>query len=85
MGPRKGAIAFCSIGKLGLITSDGPVSVTYPDGNTGLAWTGIQLTDSDGGNGPPVGATTWTPWPSKVGDPWSSRSPRVVAYIDDFA
>jgi hypothetical protein len=41
--PQKGAIAICSRGILGLITSDKPEEVKYSDGNTGLAWTGIQI------------------------------------------
>ena len=68
--PRKGAIAFCSIGKLGLITSDGPHEITYSDGNKGLSWTGIQLTNKHPD----------TP----VGSPWASRTPHVVGYIDDI-
>ena len=43
--PRKGAIAFCRRGYLGLIISDEPREVTYPDGNTGLSCLGIQLTN----------------------------------------
>lgn len=42
-GAQKGDIAVCSQGYLGLITSDGPQDVTYPDGNTGEAFTGIHL------------------------------------------
>jgi hypothetical protein len=51
----KGTFAVCSQGILGLITSAGPVEVTYPDGNKGEAWTGIAL------SGPNVGA----PWSSR--------------------
>ncbi len=42
-GPMKDDIAVCSQGYLGLITSDGPQTITYPDGNTGEAFTGIHL------------------------------------------
>lgn len=41
--PIKGDIAICSAGRVGLITSEEPVEITYPDGNTGVAWTGIHL------------------------------------------
>jgi len=68
MEPRKGALAFCGRNTLGLITLDAPQPVTYPDGTIGMAWVGIHLTDTIA----PVGA------------PWSSRAPRVVAYIDDL-
>lgn len=45
----KGTLAVCSRGILGLITSDGPIEVTYPDGTTGVAWTGIRLSGPDVG------------------------------------
>lgn len=48
MKPRKGAIAVCSRGILGLITSEQPEEVEYPDGNKGVAWTGIQLDHNPG-------------------------------------
>lgn len=64
--PRRGAIAYCSAGKLGLITCDEPLEVTYHDGNKGVAWIGIQLTKGI------------------IGDPWSSRTPKVVGYIEDL-
>lgn len=40
---KKGDLAFCSRGELGLVTSSKPVRVTYDDGSTGEAWTGIHL------------------------------------------
>jgi len=43
--PGRGVIAICSRGYIGLITEDEPKEVHYPDGNTGVAWVGIQLTD----------------------------------------
>lgn len=39
----RGWVALCSRSQPGLILSDGPVPVKYPDGTTGLAWTGISL------------------------------------------
>ena len=65
--PQKGALAFCSRGELGLILSDAPVLVEYPDGLKGLAWTGIHLSEA------------------KIGQPWSSREPRVVGLVKDDA
>ena len=49
----KGAIAICSRGRKGLITSDGPVEVTYEDGSKGMAWTGVHL-------GPAVLGQPWS-------------------------
>ena len=43
--PRKHALAYCSKGHLGVITSEGPESVEYPDGTKGMAWTGYHLPD----------------------------------------
>lgn len=86
--PRKGSLAYCSMNKLGLITSDGPVEVEYSDGNKGMAWVGIQLTDAD--------EETHREYAKRfnnsddnhpanfVGGPWSSRTPRVVGHIDDI-
>ena len=64
----KGALAICSLGTLGLITSDDLVKVVYDDGNEGKAWTGIHLTDKI----------------APIGNPWSSRNPRIVGHINDF-
>ena len=66
--PSNGAIAICSAGCLGLITSDCPVEVTYSDGNKATAWTGIHLTSKS----------------SAVGNPWSSKNPTVVGHINSF-
>lgn len=41
--PRKGAIAVCGAGHLGVITSDSKETVRYPDGETSTAWPGIHL------------------------------------------
>jgi hypothetical protein len=54
---------------LGLITSYTPEEVTYRDGNKGMAWTGIHLTNKVG----------------KLGAPWSSKSPRVVGRMKEYA
>lgn len=66
--PRKGAIAVCGIGALGLITADAAVEITYPDKTTGLAWTGIHLTNRR----------------APLGSAWSSRNPIVLGYIEDI-
>lgn len=42
MKPKKGAVALCSLGSLGLITENEPQEVVYPDG---MAWVGVHLTD----------------------------------------
>ena len=41
--PHRGALAVCSLGHVGLITSEKPEPVYYEDGNMGLAWKGIKL------------------------------------------
>lgn len=66
--PRKGAIAVCSIGALGLITSDAAVEITYPDNTKAAAWTGIHLTNRR----------------APLGSPWASREPIVLGYIEDI-
>jgi hypothetical protein len=79
--PRKGAIAFCSLNRLGLITSETPIEVTYNDGNKGTSWIGIQLTDGEV-NG--VGGDNGKIIQQKAGDPWMARKPKVIAYLDDI-
>ena len=78
--PKKGAIAFCSLNRLGLITSETPIEVTYNDGNKGISWVGIQLTD---GQVSGVGGDKGKIIKQKVGDPWMTRKPKVIAYLDD--
>jgi hypothetical protein len=63
---KKGTLALCSRGALGLITHDEPQRVTYPDGSKGFAYIGIHLTDKI----------------SPIGSPWSSRTPRPVAILE---
>lgn len=73
--PKKYALAYCSRGYLGYITHDDPQVVTYPDGNSALAWVGIQLTDKAPFDPNYTG-------PTGIGAPWSSRHPVVVGYLD---
>lgn len=47
MKPEKGAIAICSKGMLGLITSETPV-VKYYGETIAITWTGIQLENNVG-------------------------------------
>jgi hypothetical protein len=54
------------MGLLGIIMSDKPTRVHYPDGKLGRAWVGIHLTDGVG---------------HSIGDPWSSRAPHVVGHV----
>lgn len=79
--PKIGDIAICSVGCLGLITSDKPVEVTYNDGNKGFAYTGIQLCcHTFKGKGKDANKK-FSVYP---GDPWSSRKPKVVGSILEF-
>lgn len=41
--PRRGALAYCSEGHLGLIIDDSPQPVLYANGETALAWHGVHL------------------------------------------
>jgi len=65
MKPERGSLAICSLGCLGLITADEPQEITYPDGNKGVAYVGIHLSDKV----------------APVGSPWSSRNPRVIGKL----
>ena len=65
--PKRGSLALCGLGCLGIITESTPQVVEYKDGNKGIAWVGIHLTDKI----------------SKIGKPWSSRNPRLLADIED--
>jgi hypothetical protein len=65
---RKGTLAVCGIGCLGLITKDEPQEITYSDGNKSVAWVGIHLTDKV----------------CPIGGKWSSRNPIVVGHVDDY-
>jgi hypothetical protein len=66
--PRKGSLALCGLGCLGVITQDEPKEVVYQDGNKGFAFVGIHLTDKV----------------TKAGEKWSSRHPIVVGHVDEF-
>lgn len=72
--PKRGDLALCSAGALGLITSEAPESVTYPDGTVGYAWTGVHL-EFKNVNGRAV----------KPGDPWCSRNPQIVKRQHEIA
>ena len=43
MRPIRGSLAYCSIGDLGVILSDKPEEVVYPNGDKGMAWTGKTI------------------------------------------
>ena len=66
MKAKKGAIAVCSLGTLGVITKDGLQEVEYPDGNKGEVYVGVHLTDKL----------------TLPGERWSSRNPKVIGYTD---
>lgn len=76
--PCRGAIALCSLGLVGRITSDAPHEITYADGKTGVAWTGVQVTAATFVS-PFTGETVRV----RAGDPWSSRTPVVLGYGED--
>jgi len=59
----KGKLALCSRGCLGIITHNETQGVEYEDGVHGIAYVGVHLRDSEF---------------AKAGDPWSSRTPKVL-------
>ena len=81
MEPRKNAIAICSLNRIGLITSETPIDVTYNDGNKGVSWVGIQLTD---GEVMGIGGDKGKIIKQKIGDPWMSKNPKVIGYLDEI-
>lgn len=80
MEPRRYALAYCSGGLLGLITSEQPVEITYRDNERGVAWTGVQVT---GGTIAGVGGDTGKTFTVAPGTPWSSRTPRAIAQLSE--
>lgn len=65
---KKGDIALCGIGTIGLITDDEPKEITFNDGNTVKTYVGIHLTNKV----------------CKIGDRWTSRNPVVIGNIYDL-
>ena len=78
MNPNKYAIAKCSLGVYGVITVDEPKQVTYADGNTGVAWTGLVIRDI---SIPGVGGHSGKIIDVKAGNTWSSKRPEVIAQL----
>lgn len=66
--PRKYSIALCGKELVGLITDDEDKPITYQDGTKGLSWSGVQLTVKSG----------------QIGDPWTSRNPKVLGHLQDL-
>lgn len=82
--PKRGSIAVCSSGFVGLITNDNRQEITYKDGSTSFAYVGIQLFNDtnpvemrDKNGKPRVGVVR-----TKAGKPWSSRSPRIIGEVN---
>ena len=68
MEPKRGDIAICGIGTLGLITENGLKPLIYSNGNRGMAYLGVHLTDRV----------------APVGSQWSSRTPIIVGHVDNI-
>lgn len=74
--PRRGAFAYCSRGELGLITSEMPLTVVYEK-----CFSCSTILTSE------CTCVTGIAWvgihlsPEKFGEPWSSRTPRVVGAL----
>ena len=64
---EKGTSALCSKGALGMITEEEPKNIVYQDGTKALAYVGIHLTDKI----------------ADIGDPWSSREPRIMGHLNN--
>lgn len=67
--PRKGDIALCGRGLLGIITSADQIRVDYPGGDEAMAWHGFHLSNARAG----------------VGHQWSSRNPCILGNVAQFA
>lgn len=72
--PKRGAIAYDYFGHLGLILTDEPEDITYANGDSGKAWTGIFLEDASSETRLAHGADR-----SLFGK-WSSKCPVVVGF-----
>lgn len=69
--PRRGDIAVCAHGYIGLITCETPDIVVHPGGGVGVElWKGIHLTTKGG---------------RIIGALWQSRCPKVIGNVDDLA
>lgn len=75
--PKRGAVARCSMGKLGLITANEPVPVKYKEGESGVAWIGIHLGEEEFDTDSSVEKLIT----ARSREPWSSRNPEVLYYL----
>jgi hypothetical protein len=82
--PRRGAFAFCSRNELGLILSETPIEVIYRQSE----WCAmVARLGTQGTHAVPCECEKGFAWtgihlsPEKFGQPWSSRTPRVVGEI----
>lgn len=73
--PRKYSVALCSLGVVGLITSDSKEKVIYNDGS-GLSWIGVVLEDISIND---IGKTIHV----KKFDKWSSKYPKVLFQMNE--
>lgn len=64
-----GDVCLCSRGRLGMITRNWKIPVTYSDGSSEMAWTGIHLEQTDD---------------AEIGDAWSSRNPTLVTKASEL-
>lgn len=72
------AIALCSVGVWGIITSEKPEELTFKDGSKSVCHTGFTCRDTVvAGFGMYEGKT----FIKKKGDSWASKKPQVVAYL----
>lgn len=67
---KRDDIVICSQGMIGVLKSDEPGRVTYPDGTWATAWVGYHLSVGPG---------------HEVGSPWSSRRPHVIGSAPGLA
>lgn len=80
--PSRGRVAVCSRGEVGLILSDAPVRVVYRKCPT--CEVPFEVADELGCTC--VTGMAWTGIhlsADKLGQPWSSRTPRIVPLQDD--
>jgi hypothetical protein len=67
--PKRGDLALCGRGSLGVILDRTKRKVMYGNGTESLAWMGFHLTNAING----------------VGSIWSSRNPCIIGNVNQFA
>lgn len=78
---KKGDIAICGVGKVGMITDSEKQDVILRNGKLITTYVGVQLTNGmvDG-----VLEDVGQVFEFEIGDSWSSKHPIVIGHIEDI-